>query len=514
MQTNHITRRFEFALVLTATAGYLANSLSYDARNFESKIEEAIGSGVSVRTILNDLSHYDHTWNHNMPVIVAGVMTFIAWVLFHYILFPKIQEKKTSAYELTLMALIGGLLLSATFVWLNSIDVVFRRDALEQIIGLRDVSHYRKLFLLSDSIAIFTLICFYETLSQLYYKLVKKLESEPNGKFLQYAILILTCGIVFMLVLSQRLVSNILLSIAIRQFLAVVLFVLIAYFMQDYYFRKVHQLMHNPSLAPEASLPLFAFMLISFLGIGLIWGIMARFHINSIILIIFSGIGFFVVSLTTSYYRKNVQKEKAVLTAEVSNKSAELSNLRSQINPHFLFNALNSLYATALSENSEKTAEGIQKLGDMMRFMLHENNHDRIALTSEIAYLHNYIDIQRMRLDETQNIEIRVNMQQPSTDVYIAPMLLSPFIENAFKHGISLQNPSWIFITLTLDEAHIYFKVHNSTHPHQLNDPEKNNSGIGLSNVEKRLKLIYPTRYNLNIQKSSQDYFASLTIRY
>ena len=514
MQTSHITRRFEFALVLTATAGYLANSLSYDARNFESKIDEAISNGVSVRTILNDLSHYDHTWNHNMPVIVAGAMTFIAWVLFHYILFPKIQERKITAYELALIAMVGGLVVCAAFVWLNSIEVVFRRNILEQVIGFRDVSHYRKLFLLSDSIAIITLICFYEILSQLYYNLIEKLELEPKGKFLRYTILILTCGFVFMLVISQRLIPNLLYSIGMRQLLALVLFGLISYCMQDYYFRKVHQIMHNPSLATGTSLPLLVYFFIFAFGIALIWGILARFHSNSILLLIFAGSALHAIALTTAYYRKNQQKEKAVLTAEVSNKSAELSSLRSQINPHFLFNALNSLYATALSENSEKTAEGIQKLGDMMRFMLHENNHDRIALTNEIAYLHNYIDIQRMRLDETQNIEIRVNMQQPNTDVYIAPMLLSPFIENAFKHGISLQNPSWIFITLTLDEAHIYFKVHNSTHPQQLNDPEKSNNGIGLSNVEKRLKLIYPTRYNLNIQKSSQDYFASLTIRY
>lgn len=172
------------------------------------------------------------------------------------------------------------------------------------------------------------------------------------------------------------------------------------------------------------------------------------------------------------------------------------------------------MYATALKENSEKTADGIQKLGDMMRFMLHENNHERIPLTSEIAYLHNYIDLQRMRLDETQNIEIRVNIQEPAKEICIAPMLLNPFIENAFKHGISLLHPSWIYITLTLDADHIYFKVHNSLHIQSGNDPEESHSGIGLENVERRLKLIYPGRYNLHIQRSAQDYFASLTLNY
>jgi LytS/YehU family sensor histidine kinase len=98
-------------------------------------------------------------------------------------------------------------------------------------------------------------------------------------------------------------------------------------------------------------------------------------------------------------------------------------------------------------------------------------------------------------------------------------MLLTPFVENAFKHGISLRSPSWIFVTLTLDATKLYFKVHNSRHPRSAespdrHDPEKDQSGVGLDNVRKRLNLIYPGRHTLDIQQSEQDYFVSLTLVY
>ena len=229
-------------------------------------------------------------------------------------------------------------------------------------------------------------------------------------------------------------------------------------------------------------------------------------------------------SAAIAYIRRVFAKEKTVLQTQVSTGAAEIASLRAQINPHFLFNALNSLYATALKENGEKTADGIQKLGDMMRFMLQENNRDRIPLDKEIEYLRNYIDLQRMRIDESHNIEIRVTIQEPNRAIYLAPMLLTPFVENAFKHGISLRHPSWIYITLTLDDTHLYFKVHNSRHARSAesefgatadhHDPERDQAGVGLDNVRKRLELIYPGRYQLVIQQSEQDYFVSLSLVY
>ncbi len=166
----------------------------------------------------------------------------------------------------------------------------------------------------------------------------------------------------------------------------------------------------------------------------------------------------------------------------------------------------------SLKENAAQTSEGIQKLGDMMRFMLHENHQERIPLSKELEYLSNFIAIQRMRLDESQEIKIEVNIQNPEREIFIAPMLLNPFIENAFKHGLSFLSPSWIFITLTQDAQHIYFKVHNSLRQKSEESIAEFSHGIGLENVKKRLELIYPNRHTLEIQRSDHDFFVSLVL--
>ncbi|MFK5973032.1 MAG: histidine kinase [Flavobacteriaceae bacterium] len=192
---------------------------------------------------------------------------------------------------------------------------------------------------------------------------------------------------------------------------------------------------------------------------------------------------------------------------------ADLQFLKSQINPHFLFNALNTLYGTALKEKSESTAEGIQKLGDMMRFMLHENNQDEISLGKEIEYLKNYLSLQKLRTCASPGIVIEEHIDQQCSDQQIAPMLLIPFVENAFKHGISLQKKSWITIKLQCSENRILFEVRNSIHINRENDPEKEKSGIGLQNVQERLKLLYEGKHELTFGAWGNEFNAKLSIQ-
>ena len=200
--------------------------------------------------------------------------------------------------------------------------------------------------------------------------------------------------------------------------------------------------------------------------------------------------------------------EKALVKSK-----ADLQFLRSQINPHFLFNALNTLYGTALIEGSEKTAEGIQKLGDMMRFMLHENNMDFIAMDKEIAYLKNYISLQKLRTQSSPDIMIEDNITDSTCSHKIAPMLLIPFVENAFKHGISMAERSWIAIKLECDDQDISFEVRNSVHEQKTNDPEENHSGIGLQNVQERLRILYPGRYEFKYGIEDDGYVVKLMIK-
>ncbi|WP_346235971.1 sensor histidine kinase [Niabella insulamsoli] len=219
------------------------------------------------------------------------------------------------------------------------------------------------------------------------------------------------------------------------------------------------------------------------------------------------------VALPLILYISRNRSEKAVLQSALGSSQANLSFLRSQINPHFLFNALNTLYGTALQENADRTSEGIQKLGDMMRFMLHENLQDKIALAREIDYLSNYIDLQKLRLATSPHLVLQTNIEQQVNRLDISPMLLIPFVENAFKHGISLQQPSYINISLHTKERMLYFDVTNSVHPKNEYDPEKMKSGIGLINVKQRLALLYPKKHELIIRESAKEFFVHLTIQ-
>lgn len=193
--------------------------------------------------------------------------------------------------------------------------------------------------------------------------------------------------------------------------------------------------------------------------------------------------------------------------------TADLQSLRAQINPHFLFNALNTLYGTALIEGSKNTADGIQKLGDMMRFMLHDNTLDYISMDKEIEYLKNYISLQKLRNQLSPAIIIEDDISDKHSNHQIAPMLFIPFIENAFKHGISLSEKSWIKIKLDFDDEQISFEVHNSIHPLAGNDPERENPGIGLKNVQDRLQIMYKNHYHFIHGIEGNEFVVRLKIK-
>ncbi|TKC07290.1 sensor histidine kinase [Pedobacter frigoris] len=220
----------------------------------------------------------------------------------------------------------------------------------------------------------------------------------------------------------------------------------------------------------------------------------------------------FTWNVYKSRLRKN-NEEILSLKTELGKSDANLNFLKSQINPHFLFNSLNTLYGTALQEKAERTGEGIQKLGDMMRFMLQENIEDKILLSRDVDYLNNYISIQKLRTSISPDIVIETQIEEQHNNLQITPMLLIPFVENAFKHGISLQYLSHIKITLQTDKNKLYFDVHNSIHVKKDNDPERLQSGIGLQNVKQRLALIYPNKHELIIRENAKEFFIHLTLQ-
>ncbi|HEY8898140.1 MAG TPA: histidine kinase [Niastella sp.] len=230
-------------------------------------------------------------------------------------------------------------------------------------------------------------------------------------------------------------------------------------------------------------------------------------------------LAFFVtlLSVPLSWLIYNQQKNKLAvllqLQKDLGNTTANLAFLRSQINPHFLFNTLNTLYGTALQENAGRTAEGVQRLGDMMRFMLHENHRQQIPLKRELEYLNNYISLQQLRIATSKDISIETDIYTCSYEHLIAPMLLVPFVENAYKHGIRLTAPSFIKIAFYCDEKGIYLDVVNSLHPKRIQEGMPRHSGVGLQNVKERLQLTYADKYTLQIQEDDTAFTVHLYIQ-
>ncbi|MEO1655057.1 MAG: histidine kinase [Bacteroidota bacterium] len=193
-----------------------------------------------------------------------------------------------------------------------------------------------------------------------------------------------------------------------------------------------------------------------------------------------------------------------------STKTAELQLLRSQINPHFIFNSLNILYATALEEKSEKTAESIAKMSNLIRYMLEDNTKDFVSVHKEVKYLKDYIKLQLMRSSVEHDIDLHVDI---TYDQKIAPMMLVPFVENAFKHGIHPSEPSTLFLNFISNHEGVHFQLINSVNDeHQPSDFEKG-FGIGISNVEKRLDLIYPRKHTLSVGRENEVFTVDLLIK-
>ncbi len=517
MRENTHFRRYEGWFILGTAILYVIRRLLEEIDRVDGIVGSAEGNGVSPAIFWRDLASYNHTLNNNIPLIVGVGLFLMAWYVFHNLAYPQLKQRIDDPKAL----LYGGatvllLLASVTVYHYLKLHVDYRKSDAESIIGLKVISYFRKRTVLADTIGLGIVLGAYELIFQYYQYLARKIaqEAEPHFRVISYLVLGGMCLLILTMAFDSHLPPTLFRG-GIRDVLFVSGLVLQIVLFQGYFFTSIlpHFQTSDVRLLIRNSV---IFLVIGLIATTVFLGAVSNFYfppVNTLLPYVFIV---WVGAISIAYLRLFLTKEKKGLQTQVAGKSAELASLRAQINPHFLFNALNSLYATALKENSEKTADGIQKLGDMMRFMLQENNHDRIPLDKEIEYLRNYIQLQRMRIDDAHNIDIRVIIQEPTRALFIAPMMLTPFVENAFKYGISLRHASWITITLTLDDTRLYFKVHNSRHPKtpDRSDPEENQSGVGIDNVRKRLDLIYPGQHQLTLQQSDQDYFVSLMLVY
>ena len=204
-------------------------------------------------------------------------------------------------------------------------------------------------------------------------------------------------------------------------------------------------------------------------------------------------------------YFKTREDQKKLLRLEKENLEQQLEYLKYQINPHFFMNTLNNIHAL-VDIDAEKAKSTILELSKMMRFVLYEGDKKGVPLTREFGFIRNYITLMRLRY--TDKVQISIDLPEQSPDLMIPPLMLITFIENAFKHGVSYQQDSFIEVKAEVQGDTLHFSCRNSK-------AEKSNEGkggVGLANVKQRLKLLYDNDYSLKIQDDSDVYSVQLTI--
>ncbi len=205
------------------------------------------------------------------------------------------------------------------------------------------------------------------------------------------------------------------------------------------------------------------------------------------------------------------ESEQALQEAETARVQAELENLKGQLNPHFMLNTLNNIYTLTVID-ADKAQKAIRELSRMLRYLLYENNVEKVQLQKEVEFIENYIELMRIRLNSNVKLDVEINVDD-NTSTQIAPMIFISLIENAFKHGVSADEPSFIDIKIddSRDEGCITLTISNSNHAKTDND--KSGHGIGLEQVRKRLDLQYADTYKWDIKCTEEVYYNQLTIK-
>ena len=210
------------------------------------------------------------------------------------------------------------------------------------------------------------------------------------------------------------------------------------------------------------------------------------------------------IRMTGNWYRIEAEKQQI----EKERTQAELKNLKSQLNPHFLFNTLNNIYALIPIDRT-KAQFAVHSLSHMLRYVLYENNQNYIPLEKEIQFVRNYVELMELRLPD--RVETTVDLPEQADGYTIAPLLFITLVENAFKHGVSPSQPSFVHISIRMvKEGTLVCTIENSDFPKT--DADRSGSGIGLQNLRKRLNLLYPNRHILRTENLNGSFVAQLII--
>lgn len=235
-------------------------------------------------------------------------------------------------------------------------------------------------------------------------------------------------------------------------------------------------------------------------------------HIDWISRFIVNSINFVFFLLLTSSSKLLIEYlQKITKLKEIENKQLkdELSLLKAQVHPHFLFNTLNNLYGLITTNQNREASEITLKLADLMRYLLESSKSDKVCLRKEILFLENYLILEKIRLSNKKDIKFEVSGLDK--DVFIAPLLFIPLVENAFKHGlITISANGFAHFLMSLQGSDLFFEAKNSIDP---NSDTPIQSGTGLDNLRKRLQLIYPEKHQLVIEKSESFFQITLHLQ-
>lgn len=208
------------------------------------------------------------------------------------------------------------------------------------------------------------------------------------------------------------------------------------------------------------------------------------------------------------FYSKWFKSERKSIELEIEKLNLEKDYLKAQLNPHFLFNTLNNLYGLALRADSQ-TPEMISQLAEMMRYTLYESDADKVSLEKELAYLKNYIMLEKRRYKEGTNIIFNIDDSQLEGQT-IAPLLTFTFVENGFKYGLRSKNERFLKTNIAIENGIFYFTICNDKDDNKKISPTV--GGIGLLNIRKRLELIYPGKHELKIEDRGKSFYVSMMI--
>lgn len=220
---------------------------------------------------------------------------------------------------------------------------------------------------------------------------------------------------------------------------------------------------------------------------------------------------FFIVVITSSFkfFREYSRKQELLIKAENEQLKTELALLKSQVNPHFLFNTLNNLYGLITQNQNQQASDVTLKLADLMRYLLESSKTDLVNLNKEIQFIDDYLSLEKIRLSQKTDINFKVSGM--NKELFVAPLLFIPLVENAFKHGLNtISADSFAYFSLSAQGNELFFEAINSVEESTKNSEK---SGTGLENLKKRLQLMYSQKHQLDIEQTANQFKVILHIQ-